>query len=84
MRRSDVDGLFRYRIDPISSISAHGEHQRNDLAALVHHTDLQIRVGGRNRNGQPFFVQVMHIAHIFKKACARVISIDLDQDADDR
>ena len=48
MRWLDVDGFFRYGIDPISILFAHREHKRNDIVALVHHTDLKVRVGGRD------------------------------------
>lgn len=40
VRRPDVDKFRRYGIDPIGSHFAHREHQRDDIAPLVHHTDL--------------------------------------------
>ena len=68
-RSTCANELARYRcvsccgIEPISAAPADRKHQGNDIAVVVHDTDLKVGVGRRNRNQQPFVRQRMHIEH---------------------
>ena len=68
MRRRDLDAFSCYGIDPIGAAPVNRKHQGNDIAAVVHDTDLKVRVGRRNRNQQPFVRQRMHVEHQISNA----------------
>jgi hypothetical protein len=62
MRRLDVDAFLRRRINPFGSELATGKYQCVD-STIIHHADLKVGIGWRNRNGQPFFGQRMNALH---------------------
>jgi hypothetical protein len=62
MCRLYVDLLFRRSIRPSSPEFPNRKHQRV-VAALIHHTDLQIYIPWRNGDWQPFVIWPLIFQH---------------------